>query len=141
VLSANTKLENKFIDGNRIGGGKVEKQVAVAHNCQVAATRLGEKRQSFEHYIANIIKPSMSNAETLLNELELASQLLEDESQTDEGLDDGQKEATDPIVSLLSEFELLEQDELLCMLPTTIHGNAKDIPDRLVFGVGPDGES
>jgi hypothetical protein len=114
---------------NRIGGSKVEKQVA--------STRLGETRQSFEHYIANISKPSMSNAETLLNKLELASQLLEDNSQTAECLVDGQKEATYPIVSLLSEFELLEQDELLRMLPKTIHGNAKDIPDSLVYGVGP----
>lgn len=61
------------------------------------------------------------------------------EAEIDECDDDVEEDALDSIISLLSDIELMEQDELLCMLPNG--GGAEDITDSLIFGDGPHGES
>jgi len=88
---------------NRAGGGKVEQQVAVAHNSATARRKLTHTRHAFEHILAQ----ACSNlAARLPDEMTIAQQAIDAQ-------DGGDPEAAnDPIECFLSEEELGEQDDL-----------------------------
>jgi len=111
---------------NRTGGGKVERQVAVAHNTATARRTLTLSRHAFERILADACG---STVETLPDELTLAQERIDAHS-----ADDGEARdiASDPIECLLSEEELTEQEDLCRALADVMC--PEEIDDEHLFG-------
>jgi hypothetical protein len=115
---------------NRSGVGKVERQVAVTHNASVYNMKLPAKRQRFEQLISALgkqVEEGEKDPAPLLDELNGAAERLQ-RVEDGEGDDD---DDLDPVVLLLNEWELLEQDDLERVIPAG--GLAQDILDDILF--------
>lgn len=121
---------------NRMGDGKVERQVAVAYNTASAARVMATKRHNFEYVIANInsdhaLEPE-AEAERNFDSLTLMEREI---AAADEGEQAEQQDRVDPVSLFLTEQELTEQDSLERVLP--IYNGPEDIPDH-VLSIGAD---
>lgn len=103
---------------NRTGAGKVEQQVAIAHNASTRRRVFPDKRDGFEIVVGGLCSLSDANP-TATNEMELAEQ-------------DNADDMVDPIELLLTHSELDEQDKLDYILECPLM--PEEILDVQIFG-------
>lgn len=111
---------------SRSGNGKVERQVAVGHNCAIAKRSLSSKRQGFEKVIASCCSDDQAQVtESSTNDLVMA------ESDLCRRGNDEHDPNIDAVTLLLDEYELAEQEDLHRLLP--LDGTPDDIMDSILF--------
>jgi hypothetical protein len=119
---------------NRTGGGKVERQVAIAHNTATITRQLSMKRHQFELTQISTLCSDEKVGDSAAEPDELVLALMRQEEEISECGDEITAVTPDSITSLLSVGEMEEQDALLRRLLLLSETNtAEDILDQILF--------
>jgi hypothetical protein len=111
---------------NRTGSGKVERQVAIAHNASTAKRVLDCTRQKYEFIIQRTCDPEQvgddQNNEPIEYQVRIPNIAQDEDDDT-----------VDPILEILLESELNEQEALSRVLP--VGGSVHEISDEILLSL------